>query len=170
MDDYVTKPIRFHELLAAMQRVVPDLLLANSNAGAVSGKKQRKPATIGAEAVRQRGVFDRAALMESVGGSRTLLRELVQLSVDSDAPRLMTELREAAAKRDPRALEAAGHGLNGLLGELRAGRAAEMARQLEVGGHNGDLTDLDARVAALFSEMEQLKRQLRQFGETPNNS
>jgi PAS domain S-box-containing protein len=147
MDDFVTKPIRWPELLAAMQRVVPALLLEKPNAAA----------------------FDRAALMESVSGNTTLLRELIRLSLDSDEPRLMSELREAAAKRDPHGLESAGHGLKGLLGELRAGRAAEMAGQLEAGGQAGDLTDMDAHVAALLTEMEQLKRQLRQFVDTPNN-
>jgi PAS domain S-box-containing protein len=147
MDNFVTKPIRYPELLAAMQKVVPDLLLEKTRADA----------------------FDRAALMESVGGNTTLLRELVRLSLDSDEPRLTTELREAVAKRDPRAVEAASHGLNGLLGELRAGRAADMARQLEAGGHAGDLTDLDERVGALLSEMEQLKGQLRQLVETLNH-
>jgi CheY-like chemotaxis protein len=148
MNDFVTKPIRFHELQAAMQRVVPDLFLEKPDASA----------------------FDRAALMESVGGDTTLLRELVRLSLDSDAPRLLTDLRAAAAQRDPRALEAAGHGLKGLLGELRAGPATELARQLEAGGHDGDLTNLDARVAALLSAMEPLKRQLREFIESPDYS
>jgi len=148
MDDFVTKPIRYHELLAAMQRVVPNLIL-------------EKPAA---------SAFDHAALMESLGGNTTMLRELVQLSFDSDAPRLLTELREASAKRDPRAVEAACHGLYGLLGELRASRGADMARQLEEGGHASDLTNLDERVAGLLSEMEQLKGQLRQFVETQNHS
>jgi CheY-like chemotaxis protein/HPt (histidine-containing phosphotransfer) domain-containing protein len=148
MDEFVTKPIRYQELLAAMQRVVPNLLVAKPKAS----------------------VFDRDALMESVGGDPTLLREIVQLSLDSDAPRLIAELREAAAKRDPRALEAAAHGLKGLLGELRAVRAADMAGQLEAGGLAGDLTELDPRLAALLSEMEQLKHQLRQYIKFPNNS
>ena len=74
------------------------------------------------------------------------------------------------AKRDPRALEAAAHGLKGLLGELRAVRAAEMAGQLEARGLAGDLTDLDPHLAALLSEMEQLKHQLRQYIKFTNNS
>jgi HPt (histidine-containing phosphotransfer) domain-containing protein len=122
------------------------------------------------EADRPPALFDRAALLASVGGNIALLRELIQLSLDSDAPRLMTELREAAAKRDPPALEAAGHGLRGLLGELRAHPAAELARQLEAAGQSGNLTNVDARVAVLLSELEPLKHQLRQFAESPNIS
>jgi CheY-like chemotaxis protein/HPt (histidine-containing phosphotransfer) domain-containing protein len=148
MDDFVTKPIRYHELLAAMQRVVPNLVL-------------EKAAT---------SAFDSVALMESLGGNTTMLRELVQLTFDSDAPRLLADLREASAKRDPPALEAACHGLCGLLGELHATRAAEMARQLEAGGHASDLTNLDERVAGLLTEMEQLKGQLRRFVEMQPHS
>jgi two-component system, sensor histidine kinase and response regulator len=170
MDDYVTKPIRLHELLDAMRRVVPDLLLQKPNASAVTRQKQGKETGFGTEADCERGVFDRAALLESVGGNNTLLRELVRLSLDSDAPRLINELRAAATKRDPRALEAASHALKGLLGELRAGRASEMAGQLEADGHAGNLANLDARVAALLLELEPLQRQWRQFLETQNNS
>jgi len=148
MDDFVTKPIRYHDLLAAMHRVVPDLLLEKPNGS----------------------LFDRAALMQSVGGNARLLRELVRLSLEADAPRLITELREAAAKGDASALEGAAHGLKGMLGELHAFRAAELAGQLEAGALAGDQADLDARVAGLLSEMEQLKGQLRQFVEKPNHS
>ncbi|HEY5233682.1 MAG TPA: Hpt domain-containing protein, partial [Verrucomicrobiae bacterium] len=109
-------------------------------------------------------------LMESVGGNIVLLREVVGLFLNSDAPRLIADLGDAAAKRDAKALQAAAHGLKGLLGELRAERAAEMARSLEASGHSGDLTELDARVAPLISEMEKLKRQLQKLMESPNIS
>jgi hypothetical protein len=166
MDDFVAKPIRFSELLAAIQRLVPDLFLARPKGSADPEQGRTKEIGFGMEAGGTRGDFDRAALMESVGGNILVLRELVRLFMDSDAPRLTTDLREAAAKRDPRALEAAGHGLYGLLGELRASRAAEKARELGAGGHEGDMTDLDERVSLLLSEMEQLKIQLRRFVET----
>ena len=170
MDDFVAKPIRYHELLAAIKRVVPDMISAKPNASASAEQKQSKGKSLANEAASAPGDFDRVALMESVGGNNTLLRELILLSIDSDAPRLTGDLREAAAKRDPLALEAACHGLNGLLGELRASRATEMARGLEALGRAGDLTDSDSHVAVLLAEMEQLKRQLRQFAETLSNS
>ena len=56
--------------------------------------------------------------------------------------------------------------LNGLLGEMRARRATEMARGLEAFAHAGDLTGCDERVASLLAEIEALKPPLREFVET----
>jgi two-component system sensor histidine kinase/response regulator len=168
MDDYVTKPIRYPQLLAAMQRVVPDIFQEQPTAAAAS--EPEKEISFGTDPAIESGAFDKAALMESVGGDKNLLREVVGLFLDSDAPRLIGELRDAAAKRDAHALGSAAHGLKGLLGELRADRGAEMARQLEADGHSGDLAKMDSRVAALLAEMEKIKSQLQKLIETPNIS
>ena len=161
MDDYVTKPIRYHLLIAAMGRVVPEMFLEEPKADA--GKKSRREISFGTDPSMERSVFDKAALLESVGGNGELLKEVVGLFLNADAPRLIADLGEAAVKRDAKALQSAAHGLKGLLGELHADRAAEMARDLEASGHSGDLTELDTRVAALISEMEKIKRQLQQL-------
>ena len=164
MDDYVTKPIRYHLLIAAMGRVVPDMFLEEPKAGAA--EKNVEEISFGTDPSIGRTVFDKDALLESIGGNAELLKEVVGLFLNSDAPRLIADLADATAKRDARALQAAAHGLKGLLGELHADRATEMARDLEASGHSGDLTDLDARIAALMSEMEKIKRQLQQLVET----
>jgi signal transduction histidine kinase/DNA-binding response OmpR family regulator/HPt (histidine-containing phosphotransfer) domain-containing protein len=168
MDDYVTKPIRYRQLLAAMERVVPDIFLDAPQTVAASGHETEL--SFGTDPSIEREIFDKDALMESVGGDKHLLREVVGIFLKSDAMRLTADLRDAAAKRDPRTLESAAHALKGLLGELRAARATEMAGQLEAAGHSGDLTDLDPRVAALLAEMEKLKRQLQKLLESPNIS
>jgi signal transduction histidine kinase/CheY-like chemotaxis protein/HPt (histidine-containing phosphotransfer) domain-containing protein len=168
MDDYVTKPIRYRQLLAAMERVVPDIFLGQPQSGATPGRETEL--SFGTDPGIERDAFDKTALLESVGGDKNLLLEIVGIFINSDAPRLTADLRDAAAKRDPRAVESAAHALKGLLGELRAGRATEMARVLESSGRSGDLADLDSRVAALLAEMEKLKRQLQKLPESPNIS
>jgi PAS domain S-box-containing protein len=166
MDDYVTKPIRYPQLLAAMKRVVPDIFLGETPPVAPEKKTMETEISFGTGPSVERPVFDKATLLESVGGNIDLLREVAGLFLNSDAPRLIADLGDAAAKHDAGALQAAAHGLKGLLGELRADHAAEMARSLEASGHSGDLTGLDARVAALISEMEKLKRELQKLIET----
>jgi two-component system sensor histidine kinase/response regulator len=170
MDDYVTKPIRYHLLLAAMERDVPNIFLEEPKAEVIFEQEHETELSFGTDPNIERLAFDKAALLESVGGNAGLLNEVVGLFLDSDAPRLITDLRDATAKRDVRGLESAAHGLKGLLGELRADRATEMARQLEADGRSGDLTEVDTRVAALLAEMEKVKRQLQQLIETPNIS
>ena len=170
MDDYVTKPIRYRQLLAAMERVVPNIFLELWEIGVDLEQEQGTELSFGTDPAIELPAFDKAALMESVGGDKNLLREVVGIFLKSDATRLTADLRDAAAKRDPHALESAAHALKGLLGELRAARATEMAGQLEAAGHSGDLTDLDSRVAALLAEMEKLKRQLQKLLESPTIS
>jgi CheY-like chemotaxis protein len=168
MDDYVTKPIRYNLLLAAMGRVLPGLFLEDSAPDLNAFIGQVPPAEAGGtEWIVKPDTFDRAALFESVGGDEVLLREIIGIFLNTDEPRLIAALDDAAAKRDGRALEMAAHALKGLLSELRAKRAAELARSLEVSGHNGEMGDLDARVAALISEMGKLKHQLKQLVKTP---
>jgi protein-histidine pros-kinase len=164
MDDYVTKPIRYRQLLAAMERVVPNIFLELWEIGADS--EQDNERSFGTDPHMERPTFDKFALLESVGGDKNLLREVVGLFLDSDAPRLIAELRDAAAKRDATALESTAHALKGLLGELCATRAAEMARQLEADGRSGDLAELDPRAAALLAEIEKIKSQLQKLMET----
>ncbi|MEI9962511.1 MAG: response regulator [Limisphaerales bacterium] len=169
MDEYVTKPIRYHQLLAAMGRVVPDLFSETSDLNAFLEQTQVPESDFATEWIVKSETFDRDALLESVGGDQILLREIIGIFLDADAPRLIAALGDAAAKRDARALESSAHALKGLLSELRAQRAAEMARSLEVSGHTGDMADLDARVAALISEMGKLKHQLKQLIKMPDN-
>jgi signal transduction histidine kinase/DNA-binding response OmpR family regulator/HPt (histidine-containing phosphotransfer) domain-containing protein len=166
MDDYVTKPIRYRQLLAAIERVVPDIFLEQPEDGAASD--QETELSFGTDPAIERPAFDKVALLESVGGDKNLLREVVRIFIDSDATRLTADLRDAAAKRDPRAVESAAHALKGLLGELRAARATEMAGVLEAGGRSGDLIELDSRVAALLAEMEKLKCQLQKLLKSPS--
>ncbi|HEX3889580.1 MAG TPA: response regulator, partial [Verrucomicrobiae bacterium] len=168
MDDYVTKPIRYRQLLAAMERVVPNIFLEQPQSGATP--ERETGLSVGTNPGLERDAFDKTALLESVGGDKKLLREVIGIFLNSDEPRLAADLRDAAAKRDPRAVESAAHALKGLLGELCAGRATEMARVLESSGRSGDLTDLDSGVAALLAEMEKLKRQLQKLPESPNIS
>ncbi len=170
MDEYVTKPIRYHQLLVAMGQVVPNLFLEEPDiTGFLEQIQEHEPEIGGTEWIVKADTFDRAALMESVGDDPVLLREIIGIFLEADEPRLIAALGAAAAKRDARALESSAHALKGLLSELRAKRAAEMARSLEVSGHNNDMIELDARVSALISEMGKLKHQLKQLIKMPDN-
>jgi signal transduction histidine kinase/CheY-like chemotaxis protein len=164
MDEYVTKPIRYHQLVAAMGRVVPDLFVDGMPLDLV---EKEEGLSFGTDPELARLSFDRAGLLESLGGNPILLREIAELFLNSDSPRLVAMLTEAAKNRDLKNVEEAAHAFKGLFGELQAANAYEMSRKLEAAAHEGDDKDLDARVAALISEVETLKQQLRQFIQPP---
>lgn len=119
MDAYVAKPIRREELLAAMAAAVPGLL-----AGAAAPIKENAPESASA-------AFDAAALLAGAGGDQGLMREMIELGCNSDAPRLLAELAAALEAGDPSAIERAAHGLKGLTGEFHAPAAKAAARALE---------------------------------------
>ena len=56
--------------------------------------------SFGTDPSLERSVFDKAALLESVGGNGELLKEVVGLFLNADAPRLIADLAHATAKRD----------------------------------------------------------------------
>ncbi len=117
MDEYVTKPIRYHQLLAALGQVVPDLFLEELDITSIL--EQTHEAELGGtEWIVKADTFDRAALMESVGDDPVLLREIIGIFLEADEPRLIAALSDAAAKRDGRALESSAHALKGLLSEF----------------------------------------------------
>ncbi len=112
--------------------------------------------------------FDRDLLLDSVDGDLTLLRRAIHLFANSDGPRLILALSQAAKNRDALGVESAAHSLTGLLGELRAGRAFELARSLETMGRSGRLEEVDARTAELLSEIERLRAQLFLYAGLPD--
>src|SRR5262245_2234908 len=126
MDGFITKPIRAEELIARIE----------SAAG--RGAWAPEPAAPAA-----------------AGGNGSLHRRLNGLFV-ADAARLCAEIRDAVARRDGGALQAAAHRLRGSAGYFAAQRAFELAARLE---QHGRESDFDAGVEQLCRELaEELAR------------
>jgi HPt (histidine-containing phosphotransfer) domain-containing protein len=84
--------------------------------------------------------FDRAELLEQLGGDEDLTREVIGLFLQ-DCPVQMTAIAGAIDQRDPRRLHAAAHTLKGAAGTITAHRLAEAARLLEACGREARLDD-----------------------------
>jgi two-component system, sensor histidine kinase and response regulator len=121
MDGYIVKPIRAEELLARVESA------AGRGAGA---PEPSAPAAPGGE-------------REDLG------RQLSGLFI-ADAARLCDEIRDAVARRDGGALQAAAHRLRGSAGYFAAQRTFELAARLEQHGREGGFD----------GETEQLCREL----------
>jgi HPt (histidine-containing phosphotransfer) domain-containing protein len=111
-------------------------------------------------------VFDQVALLASMDGNRALVREMVRLCLEVDAPRLLGNLREGLEKRDFRAVEEAAHGLKGLVGEFHAPAVYAAARQLEETARERRADRLPQHGEALLHEFQRLADGLREFAPT----
>jgi HPt (histidine-containing phosphotransfer) domain-containing protein len=76
-----------------------------------------------------------------------------------EAPRMLAELRRALAARSADAFRRAAHSLKSNSNTFGAGRLAEMARELELGG----LVTDTARLDALDAEYERVARALKEL-------
>jgi PAS domain S-box-containing protein len=133
MDDYLTKPVQATELARVLAQLAPSAAVA--------------PA------------FDEEAALERLGGDRELLRELAEMFVES-APELIAAVREAAGRRDARALERAAHSLKGSAATFSAAGAVEAAQAVESKAKTGDLSVVDEAISGLERETARLQESL----------
>jgi PAS domain S-box-containing protein len=149
MDDYVSKPVRVHELFAAIGRAM---------------KRSSLPSPLAEEEASSPGPIDWASARRHAGGDDRLLRDLVRLFL-KEHPRWLAELRQAIGAADPAAVRAAAHSLKGSLGTLGVRVAFELAARLEALGREGRLAGAEDACALLETEIERLRPQLSAFTE-----
>src|SRR5207249_4821503 len=82
--------------------------------------------------------LDRASLLARVEGDRELLRELAAIFLE-EAPGQLAAIREAVWSRNAAAVSQTAHALVGCASNFGAERVADLARQLEQRGRDGDL-------------------------------
>jgi two-component system, sensor histidine kinase and response regulator len=148
-DDYVTKPIRTSELLAAMDRlgnrpIAPGFAPSSAAVAPVSS------------------AFDLAAALERVEGDRELLEELVRLFAD-ECPKNMAEIRRALDARDARLLDRLAHTVKGASVNLGARRVSEAAFALEKQARSGALDHAGELVENLQREIHRLLPEMESF-------
>ena len=140
MDGYVAKPVRPHELYAAVEEFGPHTeaeLLA--------------PADL---------PFAWDAALESVGGDEAMLRELAEMFF-AECPKLMEQIREHIASADGPELRRAAHTLKGSAHVFGAEEAAEAAHRLEEIGREEAFADAAEALALLEDEVARLLPALR---------
>lgn len=100
--------------------------------------------------------------LKRLGGDRQLLMEMAQIFLE-EAPSQMQLLCKAVAADNCRDAEHVAHRLKGDLGYLHAVEAAECARKLEDAARNEDLSDVEATLATLETNLEAIFSVLRAF-------
>jgi len=148
-DEYVTKPIRTPELLAAMERVMTQKTDANS----FDTSAAKDPVS---------GVLDGAAALKGVDGDRELFEELAQLFTEESA-KTLREIEEALSAQNAQRLAQLAHTLKGSASNLGALAVPETARKLEEQVQAKNWERAAALVRGLRSEIERLLPELASF-------
>ena len=140
MDGYVAKPVRPHELYAAVEGGGP-----NAEVGL--------PAPVEVP-------FEWDSALENVGGDEAMLRELAEMFF-AECPKLMQQIREHIAAADGPELRRAAHTLKGSAHVFGAAAAAEAAHRLEEIGREEAFADAEEALVLLEDEVARLLPALR---------
>jgi HPt (histidine-containing phosphotransfer) domain-containing protein len=141
MNDYVAKPIRPQELVAAIRR-------APSRAGAQPAAQgdNGRPAVDAA-------VLDRLA--ESMGGDDAFVAELIEQFV-TDSPALVAAARNGLVAGDAEEVRRAAHTLKSNAATFGANELADRSRSLEMAAKDGELGGGEAYLDAVAEELERV--------------
>ena len=148
MDAYVAKPIQDRELFAVIREVVPTVGTAPES------QLPNTPAL-----TTSVSTVDRAKLLSSVGGSISMLRQLIA-DFRQDVGPLMDELTDGVAKNDCKAVHRAAHTLKGMVNFFGVSEITEVAFQLEQMGSRGDCTQAQEKLVAFCCELTRLQTDL----------
>jgi len=160
MDGYISKPLRPSELFDSVESL------------AAAGRAGTRPAA--PDQVRDfipqvtAPPFDEALALQSVGGDRELLGEIIDAFLD-ECPRLTAELAAAIKSGDAVVARRAAHTLKGALSTLGASEAGSAAQHIETLAHKGDCSldtthsDLLASQSNLLASLSRLSPVLAEY-------
>ncbi len=100
-----------------------------------------------------------AHLHRATGGNKKLQRSLIKTFL-ADAPKTLSRIRRAIAKKDAQKLASAAHAFKGSIAIFGAAKAVSMARALEAMGRSGHLFNAGPQFRALESEFARIKPEL----------
>lgn len=141
MDLYLSKPMRFEAIAAALEEVT---------AGATP--KSDVPHAL-----------DEASLVSSLGGDVELAVQLSEMFFD-ESENMLSSVRSSWAKRDAEAMQASVHNLKGSISNFDTGPAWETAKRIEGVIRRGDMAAVsEDDVARLESETRSVVKALRGF-------
>jgi len=146
MDEYLTKPLRFDELLAALGR------LSDGSEGQPA--HQHEPTTDPSPLV-----FNRAAALQTVGGDVAFMKEVIEVFI-KDYPQEMGELDSAVTEQDAERVGRSAHKLKGELGAIGAEAAFLASKHLNEMAREGRRDSIGEAWSAFRYEMDLLEPEL----------
>jgi CheY-like chemotaxis protein/HPt (histidine-containing phosphotransfer) domain-containing protein len=160
MNDYLAKPIRVDELVAALSKAVPLAAHGASAVDAIRSRTQPRPASSPALTIPAADVsFNPSAidkLLNLIGGDRAALDELI-VSYLNDTTKLLSDLHQALEKNDADLLRRAGHTLKSSSYDFGAMTLAYLGKQLENMGKDKTISNAAGLIAQAEAEYEPVR-------------
>jgi two-component system, sensor histidine kinase and response regulator len=153
MDDYVSKPIRRKDLADVIARIVERFLTE----APANGESAAASATDANEGSRM--ILDEESLLEECDNDKALLSRMVEI-FDRDARERLPRLREAVRAGTAEAVKQEAHALKGGIGTFYAKAAYDTAYALEKMGADGNLSNAQATLQTLESQLQSLRQKL----------
>jgi CheY-like chemotaxis protein/HPt (histidine-containing phosphotransfer) domain-containing protein len=163
MNDYLPKPIRVEELMAALNRSQPlnkKRLLITDDRRPTSTPKRDKEAKDFSDGILDPSALD--ALLKLVGDNKTGFSELISSFLD-ETPSLLTDLRDALSNGDKELFRRAAHTLKSSSLDFGAIQFSELCQQLEIFGKIGNLEGAMELVLQTEAEYERVKEALKKI-------
>ncbi len=145
MDDYLSKPIRIHELQSVLERW-----------GQKSSAAPAAPGAHDAPAGIDWAILDELSVLQEPG-EPDFVQETIELYL-ADTPALIDALHQAIDRGDAGALHMAAHTLKGNSNSLGATRMGAMSLELETIGRGGSVDGAGPLVEQLVQEFERVRR------------
>jgi CheY-like chemotaxis protein len=170
MDGHVSKPIRAHEMYAAIDELMSHRIEAAPlepipPGEAVIRVDPGKPLPSPAAGNGQRPLdINWEEALVCTGGDRDLMQTMIEVFLQ-ESPRMLDEARSAAAAKDSPRLRRAGHSLKGSCGYFAVPEAYEAALHVEWLAEGGDLARASKALDQLSAEIDRLRPALARFRE-----
>lgn len=158
MDDYISKPLRFKELIQALDRCP-----VRPVEGGATGQL---PLADPPPKVSPDSVLDLAALQTTMEALGPDWREHLSLLLDiftQETPSLIQSMQAAIAQQDATALSFTAHTLKSSSAGLGATKLATLCRTLEEMGRDGTLTSAASLVLQVEDRYQQTRTALKQY-------
>jgi len=144
MNDYISKPINPNELARALERW----------SASQPAEKTGLPA---AEATPTAKVFDKAMLLERVGGDDEICADILKTFL-ADVPGRIKEIEDALMRGDNETLKRGAHTIKGAAGNVSAPTLQEAAGRLEAAVAAGELGSAREKLNTIVAEFERVKK------------
>ena len=153
MDDYISKPVRVEELVAALQRCQPLPRAARAKAGTTLEPPPDAQPILSLDVLEE----FRTAMGDE---GAEMVAELVQIFLE-DTPQLLERLRNALAAGDLETAQQVAHTLKGTSASLGATRLSERCAELEASLHTAQPEALRAMVSQIEAAYAQVRPALQ---------
>ncbi|HEY5730307.1 MAG TPA: response regulator, partial [Anaerolineales bacterium] len=169
MNDYLAKPIRVDELVAALNKSQP------TNRNETLHKERKHPDNAPNGNVKQNAsssiTLESCALdslLKLVGGDKTGFNDLIRSFLD-ETPPLLNQIHEALKIKDKELLRRSAHTLKSSSRDFGAVRLSELCQRLEALGKAGNLEDAMGLIEQVETEYESVDEALKKITDGENH-